>query len=129
MQKITMNIPALTGILTGNRDKHRTVFEAALGGYKKQLLADLEANVAALKAGRVPDVTVRYSRPQDHTRDYDRVLRMLRLHEGDTFELTEQDFAQYVEDDWAWKRQWVKMSNTYAAATTQAMYGDDEEED
>jgi hypothetical protein len=119
----------LLEIIRGNRDKHREVFEAALAGYRDTALAQLEEKIASLESGRTPEIRVVVPRPEDHTVDYDRIIRMLELDTGETFTLSERMFAHYVMDDWDWKRQFVKMSSRYAAASTREAYGDFYDED
>lgn len=106
-----------------NREKHHQVFLDALEGYRKHALEVLEAHVRDLREGRAPEIRLSVARPVDHTRDYDRVIEMLDADKGSEFTLDEQTFGQYVRDEWHWKQQWLKMSNRYAAASTQAAYG------
>jgi hypothetical protein len=123
MRTITVKKDELLDVLTRNRSKHREVFEAALEGYRKHSISVLDAKIKALGAGRTPEIRFVIDRPEDHTRDYDRVIGMVNADQGDTFELSESDFAQYWEDDWQWKRQWAKMSSGYATESYVANYG------
>lgn len=120
----------LIQILMKNRATHRTVFLAAWEGYRKEAERLLAKRLAAIKAGRMPKkVEVILYAPQDHTPDYDRVIKIMEMYVGDTVILTEQDFAQYVQDDWAWKRAWLKMSSSYDSASTREAYASYFEED
>lgn len=123
MDQLLLDKEELLLVLHENRDKHRDVFEHALAGYKKALLHDCRYHVSQLEQGKIPDVTIRYARPEDHTRDYDRVIRMVQMHQGDHYPMDENDFAQYVEDDWRWKRQWVTSNSGYASAKFAEVYG------
>lgn len=123
MRTITVKKDELLDVLARNRAKHREVFIAALEGYRKHALVVLKGKVKALSEGRQPEIRIMIERPEDHTRDYDRVIGMVNADQGDTFELSETDFAQYWEDDWSWKRQWAKMSSTYATESYTANYG------
>lgn len=125
MQEITVNKEELLAKLRENRAKHRTVFEAALAGWRDEALARLEEKVAALKAGRFPEIKLLVTMPQDHTKDYDRIIMMVEMHTSSTFRLSEYDFQSYVMDDWDWKRQFIKTSSTYAAASVVENYGQD----
>src|SRR5580698_9990020 len=106
MRTITVKKDELLDVLNRNRAKHREVFDAALEGYRAHAIVVLEAKVRALSHGKQPEIRIMIERPEDHTRDYDRVIGMVNADQGDTFELSETDFAQYWEDDWSWKRQW-----------------------
>jgi hypothetical protein len=127
MEKITVTKTDLLAILNENRAKHRTVFEAALAAYAVEARRILQAEVDRLSQGKLAEVYVSVPRPKDHTADYDRVIRMINLHTGDTIQLGESDAAMYVMDDWRWKRDFVRMSNSYAPGSTQAVYAVDED--
>jgi hypothetical protein len=120
--QITVKKDELLEKLAVNRAKHRTVFEAALNGYADQAQDMLEEHLAALKRGKIPEIRIVLARPEDHTRDYDRVIGMLKMHQGELFELDEQMYQQYVDDDWSWKRQWLDTSTQYAAKSVAANY-------
>jgi hypothetical protein len=124
MREITVSKTDLLAVLQENRATHRTVFDAALEAYGRAARETLQGELDRLADGKVREVYVHLPRPQDHTTDYDRVIRMVTMHTGDTIQLGETDAAQYVMDDWHWKREFVKMSGTYAPASTAAAYGD-----
>jgi hypothetical protein len=122
MKPITVNKLDLIKIMEENRRRHRTVFNDALAGYDREAEKVLREHTESLRAGKHPEIRILLDRPEDHTRDYDRVLGMLRMHTGDTFELDEGSYRMYVDDDWAWKRQWLDTSNTYAAMSVAENY-------
>ena len=127
MQEITVNKDELLTKLTENRDNHRAVFEAAIEGYRAQALSQLESLIDELKAGRSPKIKIVLPLPADHTKDYDRVIQMVKMHTGSSFRLSEYDFSSYVMDEWDWKRQFIDTSNTYAAAAVTRIYGDSDD--
>jgi hypothetical protein len=61
------------------------------------------------------------TRPEDHTRDYDRVIAMLERHQGEAIDLLEDDFAMYVQDDWAWKAQFLASNSGYSGKAAEAV--------
>ena len=95
----------LLDILRENQRKHRAVFEAAVHGWYLQAQRELDAARERVLESRPRNVYVSLKAPQDHTSDYERVIRMVELHQQDTIELPEGDAAQYVQDDWGWKQQ------------------------
>jgi hypothetical protein len=129
MQDVTIRKPELLQHLSDNRSKHRQVFEAALEGYRKEAIRRLQDRVRKLRDGKIPNLFIGLTEPEDHTKDYDRVIMMVEMHVGDNFILDESSFGSYVMDDWHWKRQFYKSSNTYAAATVAEVYGDEAAED
>lgn len=123
MQIITVDKEELLRRLSANKATHRDVFRAAITGYREKALDRLETRIRQLKDGKLPDLYIDLAVPEDHTRDYDRVIEMIMMHIDDTFDLTEQDFRAYVMDDWAWKRQWTDTSRTYADLAVEKAYG------
>lgn len=120
----------LLGILEKNRATHHDVFLAAFEGFQAMAEERLVEYLAAMRQGKKQKrVSILLEAPEDHTRDYDRVIRMLELDVRDEITLTESEIAQYLMDDWQWKRAWLSTSNRYASASTQQAYGVVEEDD
>jgi hypothetical protein len=72
----------------------------------------LEQRLNEARNGRI-DLVIGLIEPMDQTRDYDRVISMLEMSTEEEIELNHSDFAAYVLDDWAWKRQWVGTNAAY----------------
>ena len=104
----------LVEIVQKNRDQHRAIFEEAVEGYRKQAVEQLEAHIVRIKRGELMHVAVSLYRPEDHTRDYDRLLKMLHMTRQAEIELSEGQFAEYVLDDWSWKRQFLTSNRMYS---------------
>jgi hypothetical protein len=114
----------LLTIIRANQATHRAVFEAALDGYRKQALVLLEDTLEQVSKGATPELRILLARPEFHGRDYDRIIKMLEMEVADEISLDESQFAQYVMDDWDWKRTWVRRMSSYASASTEKAYGD-----
>lgn len=116
MKQVTINKLELVTAIGINMAQHREVFLEALDGYRKAQIDLLERDLARLKSGRSLENAIRYlPAPADHTRDYQRVLKMLAMHVADTIEMSQEDFARYVMDDWQWKRDFLITSANYSA--------------
>lgn len=114
MDQLTFPKARLQEALSKNREAHRGIFEEAVKGYEEQALSLLQLHMDDIRAGRVKHVIVNLPYPEDHTRDYDRILAMLDMMIGDDVELDEGTFAQYVMDDWHWKRQFLTTNSAYS---------------
>jgi hypothetical protein len=125
----TVRKEELLKILEENRAKHRRVFEAALAGWRKEAIAQVKATEARLLAGKNRSVQISMLMPRDHTADYDRAIRSVRMHTEDKIRLSEQDVAQYVEDDWGWRREFNRSASTYASADFMEVYGVEADDD
>lgn len=73
------------------------------------------------KAGKQIRRSLALVEPQDQTRDYDRAIRMMEMSQDEVVELEEHDFAQYVLDDWSWKRQFLLSNSNYSATAARAI--------
>lgn len=98
-----------------NRDEHRSTFLEALDGYSKEAIKALNERVEDAKRNKRISLTFRLVQPEDHTRDYDRVIRMLEMSVSEELEITQDQFANFVMDDWAWSRQFYASNSTYSS--------------
>jgi len=101
--------------LRANRDVHRALFLKALSGYRKKAIEELDAAIERIKGGSPKNVYVALRAPEDHTRDYDRVIEMIEMDVRSEIILSEDKFASYVQDDWTWKREFVASTTEYLA--------------
>ncbi len=118
MMRATMQVSELIGTLKANRGAHRELFVKALVGFRRLTIQRFEKNIALLKEGKMPETYFNLPTPQDKTKEYDRVIAMVAHHQGDTIDLTEEDYAHYVQDDWDWKVAVFATNSTYAAGAT-----------
>jgi thioesterase domain-containing protein len=108
----TVKKEELLVILRENREAHRDEFERAVEGYRQRKLAQLEDQIEAIQKGRIHERFESLPVPTDHTMDYDRVIRLVELDIHDTLTLEEHEVAQFVMDDWQWKREF-RTTNSY----------------
>ena len=108
----------LLEIIKENKGKHRDIFLKAIDGYRSEAVNLLERMIIKLKKGKTVDQFINLPVPVDHTLEYDRIIRMIELDTRNEITLGENEFAQYVMDDWQWKREWVGTVSNYTAAAT-----------
>jgi len=118
MNSIKVDKTELLTVLRENREKHKTIFAEAQEGYRTAAIKELDAMLADAEAGKQIRRSLTLIEPQDQTRDYDRAIRMLEMSQDDVIELEEHDFAQYVLDDWSWKRQFLFSNAAYSTTAT-----------
>lgn len=120
MESVKVKRDELVTIMTENRDRHREIFEEAVEGYRTEAVRLLEEHIDRIKNGSLIRVAVSIPMPEDHTSDYDRVIKMATMSVDDQLELTDLDFTYYVMDNWHWKRQWLTTNSAYSptAAST-----------
>jgi len=115
MNDVTVEKAELLVIIGKNRDEHRAIFEEAVEGYRKVILAELEQRVEDVKDGKAISHMIHLQAPVDHTDDYSRVIRMLEMHIEDTVAMPESDFSAYVMDDWQWMRDFLSNASSYGS--------------
>lgn len=115
MQTVNVKKDELLTKVRSNRDKHRGIFEEALDGYQKRCIELLEEHLDRVRRGTRERVVVSIPFPEDHTDDYDVVIAQLEMSVDDEIEVFEQEFRQYVMDQWSWSRSFYATNSVYSA--------------
>jgi hypothetical protein len=113
MRTVNVRKDELVQIVEKNRKRHGTVFEKAYGKFMEAVERELELRLHRIRRGKSVDLYIRLPEPRDMTESYDRVLEMLAMETRDEVELTEQEFQQFVQDDWSWKREFATTASVY----------------
>jgi hypothetical protein len=106
--KVTVKKDALLEALRSNREKHGREYKEAYEGYKAAFVQEAVQLLESAKAGNFEKRVISCSAPEDHSRDYDRVIRMMEMCVADEITLSENQFSQFVLDEW----QWMNAFNT-----------------
>lgn len=106
----------LLDILAKNKKAHRGIFEEAVDGYRKKAISTLEENLKLVKANKKHRLVNFYLQvPEDHTRDYERAIKMIEMTTDQEILLGEQEFKSFVMDDWSWAAQFYASNSLYSA--------------
>jgi hypothetical protein len=121
VQTITVAKPGLLDKLNENLAAHEESVEKARKAYNervKELTTELSKRAAAGKLVGIQALAIyNLPVPKNHRRDYERVIQMVMWHEGETFDLSEHEVAQYIMDDWSWKREFATTNAAYGTAS------------
>ena len=112
---ITVRKSELLEALRRNRAGHRTVFEEAQKGYRETVIEELDKRLQDARSNKEVNGFLHLEAPKDHTRDYDRTIQMLEMCTKDEVFISEQEFSQYVMDDWSWMHQFSTANAGYVA--------------
>ena len=125
MKEITANKEELLVTLRTNREIHIAEYRKAVDGWLSAAINKLTRRVGKIRdfdhAGdfnkELPHsfVNLDSDRPELHTGDYDRAIKMLELHTEDTIVMTAQDVGRYVMDEWGWTESFKNSSQTYGS--------------
>lgn len=123
MNKVKVDKLELIVKVKENRNAHKKVFEKAINRYREQVICELEKSISLAKEGKRIRTQIYLPEPIDQTKEYDRALAMLEMSVDLNFEkainrykvveLTKQDFAQLVLDDWSWKDSFTSTVSNY----------------
>ena len=102
MRSVTIEKSELLSTLITNRDNHHAEFLAALEAYRLEAIEVLEAAVEAAKTGKQIMRQTDLVEPMDMTKEYNRVIKMLKMSVDSEIELSSTEFQNYVMDDWSW---------------------------
>lgn len=114
--KVTVKKDVLLAAMYKNRSAHYEEFLKAQAGYREEVIRVLDETLEKARKGNPFNVQVPTTLvvPQEHTRDYDRVIRMLEMAIADEVTVTEQQFSQYVLDDWGWRAAFIASTSRYS---------------
>lgn len=113
MDKITVKKSELVRELEKNRKNHRKIFEEAQKVYRERVIEELDRMLDDAKNGRKIVRAIGLPEPRDFTKEYDRALKMLKMSTKATMEISSQDFAHFVMDDWPWMKQFSSFTTAY----------------
>ena len=113
MRTVMVRKEELVEVLQKNRERHGGVFEESYKKFIKAVESELEARLARIRRGKSVELHIRLPEPRNMTESYDRALQMLEMETRDEIELSEQEFQQFVQDDWTWKREFVSTAASY----------------
>lgn len=113
MNKVKVDKLELIVKVKENRNAHKKVFEKAINRYREQVICELEKSISLAKEGKRIRTQIYLPEPIDQTKEYDRALAMLEMSVDLNVELTKQDFAQLVLDDWSWKDSFTSTVSNY----------------
>lgn len=106
----------LLAALEQNRESHAAAYEKAKAGYIKVTTEQVRGYLTRLADGELLERAFLPAPPEDHTSDYDDAIDMMQWSTDITIELTQQQFKQYVKDDWGWKDVWMASNTAYLEA-------------
>ena len=94
-------------------DNHRNIFLEAQKGYRESVIKKLDRMLSDAKSGKRIDLRIDLPAPIDQTKEYDQAIAMFEMSIDDNVVLDQSMFACYVLDDWSWKDQFTRITNSY----------------
>lgn len=115
MDRIVVDKAQLIETLTTNRDEHRAIFLKAQERYREKMIEELDRALLDAREGRAIKRAFALPVPEDHTDDFNTALEMLNWDQGDSVELGQHEFRQYVQNRWQWEASFTTNSLSYVS--------------
>ncbi len=112
MKTVKVHKDALLKELELNRATHTALYEKAFAKFSTVATEALQAALLEAKTGRGIKLHFDLPIPEDHSKTYDRAIKMVQMSVELVLELTEPEFTTLVMDDWGWKQTFT-ASNTF----------------
>lgn len=100
-----------------NAETHKKEFKELLEKNTEHVKTEIQK--VAQSVG-YPDLTqvnaALRAKPTDHSRDYERMIKILEMTTQEEIELTGSEFERYIEDEWDWKDTFLSNKMTYGMA-------------
>ena len=77
------------------------------------VIQELDRRLKDARAGRLINIAFSMPAPVDQTGEDDRAIQMLELSVDDVIELGEDQFSNFVLDEWRWKQQVHTTNSMY----------------
>jgi len=113
MQNVKVRQQALLEVLKANREKHLKEFNSASKIFIQDAIAKLQEMLKTAKTEKRIIHSLGLVEPKSYLDSYDTAIHMVEMSVDDELVLSQQEFMQYVEDNWNWKSQFVSTTAFY----------------
>lgn len=111
--KVSIKKTELLEAVRKNRETHIADYKEAREGFEKGFLKEAEKLVVRIKEGNFDRNVINLSAPINHDKDYNLVIRMLEMSTANEISITQNQFSQFVLDEWNWKEQFSNSTMNY----------------
>lgn len=121
MHQVTVGKERLREALTTNRAAHVEAFDAVWKKFREtaeEQSHEMYQQIIDARPGDRIRLTLHLQVPENHADDYDRALQMLDWEQEQTVVLSEHEFAELIQDDWGWKRQFASTGFAYVGESS-----------
>ena len=119
MERVLIEVNELLSIVKKNRELHIAEFEEAKTDYIVMCRKKLKEQTKVydkMTSDALRQLSLSIGIPQSHEKEYNSVIRQLELTVDKNVSLTQIEFSNYVEDDWAWKAAFTTSNALYKSA-------------
>jgi hypothetical protein len=113
LQSVRVSKKFLLEKLTANRAEHEKTYYEILDARHQKVIDTLKKEIRKAKADKKYTPSLYLPLPENHVKDYDRAIGILTASLDTEFELSSNEYDQYVNDDWKWKEIYITTSGCY----------------
>lgn len=114
MFKVPIKVSNLLEVLRANAEDHNMIYVEAMKGYRAEMITKLARML--IKAEKNEDVphALKLIRPTHHLKEYATAIKMLEMCTDEEVVLDEEQFRQYVENEWHWRKAFLFSNSSYS---------------
>lgn len=101
--------------LQTNRTKHISEYKAVRTEFRRRATTLLQEKLDLARAEKPFNLRFDLIVPRSHEREYDKVIGLLTMTTETTIDISPQDYAQFVLDEWNWKEEFNASNRAYLA--------------
>ena len=115
MNDIRVDKDELLKTLNTNLENHTSTLKKAMSARNTEIKKQLSELLLLMESSVdfQAKETITFPMPDDHTNDYERVIKMVKMSVDEVIELNESQFDQLVLDNWHWKKEFMFKSAGY----------------
>ena len=118
LSEITVNKLDLLATLRKNKEKHIEIVKEAQIGYIKKAKDVFEEKLKKIVENGIVDLNLNLTAPVNYSKEYDTAISMLEWERSAEVRLNQQNFKQFVLDDWSWKNTFLVSNASYSSVAS-----------
>ena len=112
LDKVRLQKTALLEKMQANLKTHTAEYEEAHAIWGKVVIEKMAANLEQARAdGEIVTGVYEPREPQNHAKEYERMISLLAASIDDTVVISAEEFRWYHDDEWSWKGRHVEEYN------------------
>lgn len=113
MYTVNVEKGRLLETLRQNLEVHKAEYAEAIENYPEVVAHELRKRASQIDAGNPVDLQFNLPKPQSFESEYGDAIQMLEWATDEVIELDQQQFKQYVQDEWHWQRAFAASTQMY----------------
>ena len=122
MKNVVMKKEDVLSKVKENRKEHLNIYNESIGSWKMETINVLEKSLKILVGNKKNPwneiFSAQHKEPVSHEKEYNQAIEMLELEVRNEIELDKETFAQLIQDDWHWQRDFLNSTSNYSVTAT-----------